>query len=848
MSKETDHTWHIIHQIHWGRKWYKSFGNFRLQLVRLIDALLDFLEECPELQSFTLDGQTVVLEDYLEIRPKNRERIRALVKERRLFIGPWYVLSDEFKLSGEAFIRNLLMGKRVGDPLGGVMRVGYLGDSLRHFSQLPQLFKGFGIDSAVYFRGIAEELENEAPDYQLKGPEGSKILLVRIPTRKSIVVQPNTSDSEKIDPRIEPLLKPFSSWTQTPIVLMKSDLESYISDILEAKIASFPVLFGENSTNFHGVYGRQDSLYRKNEEAMILLEKYAEPLNVLSIWEGEVSQTAFLHYAWKNLLKKHYLNSICRSWTHSVQQALETRLENCLDIARTVRECVWDQLIGRKEIQGEQQGFSIFNPSPYYRDSLVETTVEFNRRSQSVENYFQILNKNGKVVPYQALRIEQIYGDDYQGHLCLSKAPTGRVTVLLDAMRLPPLGFRRFQIKRVKSASEFKHKVTVGRNFLENKWIRVEVRTNGLVSVLDKERNQQYEGLNLFEEGGDVGDEYNYSYPENDRIFLSKSFPQRISVVEEGPLRGAIRTRVRMKVPERATSNRKARSGKKGIVKIWSVVRLDHYSRRVEFETKVENGVKDERLRVLFPSDCRTRESYAHAPFHVIRREHRNVDPERYDINADSSLHPMQGFITVIDGERGMSLICQGIHEYELKLDNRRTLALTLMRSGRELSRGDFISGQGRKAGWKCETTEALCLVPYTFRYALTFSGSDVLKDFSPIYREAESFRVPGLSCQIKGSESILRDRSWLRIEPETLQLTALKEAEDGRGFILRILNPSNSDVEGNVVLKKRVYEVWECRLDEERLRRLRLERNRIRVVVKPWQVFTFRMIPTGVE
>ncbi|HOL15046.1 MAG TPA: hypothetical protein PLZ49_02505, partial [Bacillota bacterium] len=136
---------HIVPHTHWDREWYLTFQEFRFKLVRLVDSLLEIMEQDPEYRYFTLDGQAIILEDYLEIRPENRPRLEKLIREGRILIGPWYVLPDEFYVSGEALIRNMQRGIAVCEEYGGAMMVGYVPDQFGHVAQMPQVFQGFGI-------------------------------------------------------------------------------------------------------------------------------------------------------------------------------------------------------------------------------------------------------------------------------------------------------------------------------------------------------------------------------------------------------------------------------------------------------------------------------------------------------------------------------------------------------------------------------------------------------------------------------------------------------------------------------------------------------------------------------
>ncbi|HEX9076185.1 MAG TPA: glycoside hydrolase, partial [Anaerolineae bacterium] len=127
----------VVSHTHWDREWYEPFQVFRLRLVQCIDKLLVLFENDPEYEYFLLDGQTIVLEDYGEVRPDREQALRVLVGAGKVQIGPWYVLPDEFLVSGESLIRNLMRGLRVAGDFGGGMHIGYIPDPFGHVSQMP---------------------------------------------------------------------------------------------------------------------------------------------------------------------------------------------------------------------------------------------------------------------------------------------------------------------------------------------------------------------------------------------------------------------------------------------------------------------------------------------------------------------------------------------------------------------------------------------------------------------------------------------------------------------------------------------------------------------------------------
>lgn len=141
---------------HWDREWYLSFQSFRFRLITVMQDVLTTLETCPKFSTFLCDGQTVIIEDYLEIIPEDRTRIEKLLNSGRLKIGPWYTMPDENLVSGESLIAKLNMGHDTLAQLTSnaeVLPLGYLCDIFGHISQMPQILNGFGIKNAVLGRG-----------------------------------------------------------------------------------------------------------------------------------------------------------------------------------------------------------------------------------------------------------------------------------------------------------------------------------------------------------------------------------------------------------------------------------------------------------------------------------------------------------------------------------------------------------------------------------------------------------------------------------------------------------------------------------------------------------------------
>jgi mannosylglycerate hydrolase len=168
----------LVPHTHWDREWYQTFQQFRVRLVRTIDKLLDILDRDSNFSYFMLDGQTIVLDDYLEVQPEQEARLKKYVRAGRISVGPWYTQPDEFLVSGESLIRNLQFGMQRAAEFGEPMRIGYVPDCFGHIAQLPQILQGFGIDNAVFWRGVGAEARKS--EFFWAAPDGTRVLVIHL--------------------------------------------------------------------------------------------------------------------------------------------------------------------------------------------------------------------------------------------------------------------------------------------------------------------------------------------------------------------------------------------------------------------------------------------------------------------------------------------------------------------------------------------------------------------------------------------------------------------------------------------------------------------------------------------
>jgi len=171
---------HFIPNTHLDREWTLDFQHTRKMTVDFLNTLLEIMDRIPD-YCFLLDSQAVPLEDYLEIMPENRQRLKKLISAGRIDAGPWYSALDMNCLDGESILRNMLWGHLTVEPFGPVMKVGYTPFGWGQVTQLPQIYRGFGIDVAYFYRGITAK---EAPhsEFVWEGADGSELLTSRFGT------------------------------------------------------------------------------------------------------------------------------------------------------------------------------------------------------------------------------------------------------------------------------------------------------------------------------------------------------------------------------------------------------------------------------------------------------------------------------------------------------------------------------------------------------------------------------------------------------------------------------------------------------------------------------------------
>jgi alpha-mannosidase len=353
----SDFRYLVVPHTHWDREWYLPFEQFRLRLGAVVDGVLDTLERDPSFTSFTLDGQAIVLEDYLEVRPENEARLRALLAAGRLEVGPSYVLPDEILVGGESLVRNLLLGRRVCRRFGvEPSGAGYLPDSFGHPAQLPQVLAGFGIRTFLFSRGLGDEIDDVGVVFRWRAGPAEVVACQMLPHYDNFarltwfrdaeervraiaehfggvlgdagqdeVLLANGSDHLPIEPELPEILSRLGRTLGADFRIGRYDEHAPAADGLPAHDGE---LVGSRLQNvLRGVNSARIYLKQANEHAERRLLSIETAAALRTLREDAPYPSADLRLAWRDLLRNHPHDSICGCSCDEVHRDMLVRYE-----------------------------------------------------------------------------------------------------------------------------------------------------------------------------------------------------------------------------------------------------------------------------------------------------------------------------------------------------------------------------------------------------------------------------------------------------------------------------------------------------------------------------------------
>ncbi len=788
---------YVLSHSHWDREWYLSHAKHNFNLVQFMDKLIEVLETDEEFKSFHLDGQIIVLEDYLKVRPSMEGRVKKLIADGKLKVGPFYVLQDEYLISGESNVRNALVGLKETAKYGEATMVGYFPDTFGNIGQMPQILNGFGMDCALVGRGTVPlgyeqeylgKSEEGMSEFRWVSPDGSEVF-----TSQFIFWYSNGMElpveKDVLDGRLSFLVNAMTPCTNADSILLmngcdhqpvQADLSSAIAlakelgydiehttadgymSVLRPHKNKFPVWNGEIcQENGCGVRSLRETasariyLKQQNYLANYLVESVAEPMATVVDGYGLRYDGEMLHYLWKGLLENYPHDSICGCSVDEVHKKMEIRFAETVDTAQSYINQMGRRLVAK--IGGEEKSVVVVNCYPKAVRDYVEVTVEFKDGEAIPENPVVVDNKGGMyavnvvdlgehtVYELPEDKFRQIYKIHRFAYRIYGEFPAACCTVLT--------------IKNGDGAQK-KQGVCYGADYMENKFVRVAFNKNGTFNVTDKASGKVLEGQNAFFEIGDSGNEYEFFPMGEEHNTLQDAAAVSVFNADAD------------KVTFRVVNKLLQQNGE--FVEIESLVSLFAESGRIQVAVTFENACTNHRIRADF--------AWAHAyPTHN--------SAGHFDITSrvnepwekwTAPYHPHRTFEFVErlseDGD-GMILGVRGNHEYEVDRTTGHT-QLTLVR------------GVGILGDWfDFYTFDSQCLRKVTAEYSVEFYTQG---NRANAVDSAYAFNRPRLYAFAGNGKGEAAQSGVIAVEGEVIA-SCLKQSDSGE-TVLRVFNPYECD------------------------------------------------------
>ncbi len=867
---------------HWDLEWYATRFEYREWLSKALKKVLDLLES-GELRKFVLDGQVAPIEDYLALNPSERERIVKLVSEGKLEVGPWYTQPDEFLVSGESLIRNLLLGTSLARSLGKCMEVGYLPDTFGHIPQLPQILREFGIRYAVIWRGLGNEFDELGSEFVWRAPDGSEVLTLALkrgyfafmpidPVEQFYVMLLNTGvngisltfhryyrelrvDVEEGVKKLVELARDIAecSKARRPLVPCGGDHHTVYRGVLEVlekarehginvevvglseymeelsktldakqlKVYSGELRGARLGHILSGVYSSRVSIKVLNWQAEKLIYNYLEPLLTIAWLLGGEYPKERVRGLVRKLLRIHFHDSIYGSGVDEVHLHGRSDLSQVISEARAmIVSLIGDIAFKYSEEAG---GIAIFNPCPW-------------RVKAPIKLYVPAHILRG-VTP-ECLVITREDGSRYTLYLY---GPENNALIYEGVLELEPTELMFFKLEMCKARKsetlKAEHSGDVIKLSNGEVEVSIDLARGGVLEITDLKSGNKYSEVLEFVDEGDVGDEYNFQPPEKQYRVSSKSFRARAVIVRATPEFSLARYKLVMKVPR---SGEEGEAGGVTDLPIEVEVKLWKGVRRVDVTITLDNTAENHRLRVKLPKVAKTVKSIAYTPFYPIVRDHSvRVDDSKWFEDAPKTA-PFQDWVAVYDGSRGIAVAAKGLYEYEVDIeDGWASLYVTLLRSVKHLSKPVKVRREAH-AGPPIKAVEALEKGYHKFEISIVPLDKDPLN--AEVIKTLYTFLTPPATCFVSfGGKGSFR-ANLIELEPGVL-LSTVKAAESSNAIVARLVNlwgrELNTEVRLGELLANKADKAFSARADEKVLNELSVEKGAVAVKLRKHGVHT---------
>lgn len=846
---------YIISHSHWDREWYMGYEQHHMRLVELMDDLLELFKTDPNFNSFHLDGQTIILDDYLQVRPEKKAEVQAAITAGKLKIGPFYILQDDFLISSESNVRNMLIGAKESKKWGTPVALGYFPDTFGNMGQTPQLMEKANLKAAAFGRGVKpigfdnEVLEDENYTSQYsemwwEGPDHSKIFGLlfanwysngnEIPAEESAAKEfwdKKLADAEKYASTKHLLMmngvdhQPVQKDLSQAIALANKLYPDYefihsnFTDYLEAVEADLPedlgTVSGElTSQETDGWYTLANTassrVYLKqwNTKVQRLLENVVEPLHTLNYELTGNYPSDELEYAWKTLLQNHPHDSICGCSVDEVHREMVTRFEKAYEVGKFLKDEALHSLqnfIDTTAFPEESWPFVAFNTTGQVKSGVAKIEVELKRKTFS-EGYpprlykeleaeesqtYHVIDAKGNTVPATVSEEEVLFGYDLPKDRFRIPYMKKFVTVEIPVENLAAFSFASFALVIGDGENKTNSLLAENGQILENELVKVTIEKNGSLSYTDKTTGKVLSDLLVFEDCGDIANEYIFKRPQGDPGIFSNTVAGEVTVVTDTPYLGEVLLKQTLLIPKSAdellekeqkmvldfTSRKAQRSQELIPFVLETKISLQKNSKKVDFETKVDNQAKDHRLRVLFKTDFKVTTHEADSIYEVVTRPNKVAKTWKNPTNPQHQ----HAFCNLHDEKAGLTIGNFGLNEYEVVDGN--TLAVTLLRCTGELGDWGYFP-----------TPEAQCQGEFTFHYSMEVHAEPESRYAT--YLNAYTSQTDFVTLQVARNQTgkLVEKTPFVKVTGKTFAVTALKKADEKEELVLRGFNLADQE------------------------------------------------------
>ena len=836
-------TAYVVSHTHWDREWYLPAERFRQRLVELIDELID---DHSKETSFLLDGQTVVLEDYLEVRPERAADLAAALRDRRLEAGPWFVLADELIPGGEGLVRNLLAGRHTLRALRAeAPPVLYCPDSFGHPAMLPDIARGFDKTLIVAWRGLGGSRGPRGDTAWWVSPSGERVLVYHL-SRSGYELGANLpTDPNLARDRWNRIRKELGGRSVTGTALLLNGADHHArqlelpaalrtmrkvaapDDVRPSHLSEFarhlaqrlgehkvPTIKGEQRDSYGFTWTLQGTLASRTplKRRYALLERDlvrdAEPWAALALFYGQTSRSHLMRAAWRQLLLCQPHDTLCGCSIDHVARAMEARLDSAEVQAEGLREDAILDLIDHDRDAARQQPADwkdvvlVRNRAPRARSgvAIVEFSVKLadipvgpgSPHVEYADQRNRLAHPIWAVEPTQLLDISEVHERTEAPRAYPDNDMVARIWSAVWVNDVPAYGIASIRAQEHDDPAWVDKRAEVKGRSMSNGQLTLRWDTRGKVTLETTAPRRVLRGIVDWESRVDQGDLYTPS-------IRGKKFAARCAsttVVQRGPLSAAVEQRWLF-----------ASGAERVELRVRYV--LEAGASFLRIGVLGDNNALDHRLRLRFRTDVTQGATFADAAFGPAERDVPEAGNAKMEAVVPTA--PLHRYVSLFNAKRGVTLFSDGLTEYETR---KNEIVVTLVRSVGELSRSDLPERPGH-AGWPAPTPEAQCIGPFEAEFGLLLHGPRTGGMIDEIERTADDVLLPLVGETLRSALQVMPPRHGIALQGAGLAFSTVKESEDGAWMVLRCVNLLDQECAGSWRVGRPVREARMARLDE---------------------------------